>query len=544
MTLSAINIRRESPSQRRHYRLAVPLIVTIEGVEYKTIDWSMGGCLIGDYHGAEGAGDEVKATVGITFQGFDINFEVQSRVVWIDRVRARMALEFFHLEENKRELLQFFSRCLVAGEMQSIEGAIRHLDIPVTPVSDRPDQPATGKVIEMRKLRSRMTAGFYLVLGLVLSVYIGRTIYANVFTYRIDSAVLNGPDRMVESPVTGVLENWYVQEGGSVESKQPLAFIRDDEIIERIELARFAIKDASADLSEKQARLASQKRKLESYRKIGLDKVDIATSRVKVLEQQVELARKRRDRFAALESTGVISTNVFDETEEHYVQLQGQLEAAMAEHSISVRAVLETDQGRFFTDHKLEGEVAELQSAVESAAQRLEVEQQKLDLLEQRKPRMVTLSPIDGRVSQVYGMAGQTVSKGQPLALVQGAGARVIEAYISSTELAQVRIGQSARIRVPTNDEVFDAKVTRVELNALIPDELRRTQAGSHLSELLRTARVVLEFDEPSSVEDFPSRLPASVELQRMTGGLVGTMMSGVAAFFTGASANADHPAQ
>lgn len=269
-----------------------------------------------------------------------------------------------------------------------------------------------------------------------------------------------------------------------------------------------------------------------------MNKMDIASAHVHALEQQVELAEKRLNRYTALASTGVMSANVADDAQERYVDLQGRLEAATAEHSIAERAVLETEQGRFFTDHKFEGEVPELDSAAKSAAQRLQVEQEKLDLLEQRKSRMVLLSPIEGRISQVYGLPGQTLSKGQPLALVQGAGARVIEAYVSAAELGQIRVGQSARIRVPTNDNVFNAKVTRIELNALIPDELRRTPVGSYLSDPLRTAKVVLEFEEPASVENLPSRLPASVELQRRTGGLVGTMMSGVAAFFSGANAN------
>lgn len=266
MTAPAINIRRESPSQRRFYRLAVPLIVTINEVEYKTIDWSIGGCLLADFHSTAVTGHEFNATIAVTFQGFDINFETMVRVVWFDALRSRLALEFSHLEEKKRELLQFFSRCLIAGEMQNIEGAIRHLDIPVTLVSDKPDQPISSKVIEARKLRSRMTAGLYLFLGLVLSVYIGQTIYSNLFTYHIDSAVLNGSDQLVESPVTGVLERWFVQEGSTVENKQPLAYVRDDEMIERIELARFAVRDASADLSEKQARLEAQKRKSASWK--------------------------------------------------------------------------------------------------------------------------------------------------------------------------------------------------------------------------------------------------------------------------------------
>ncbi len=516
MTATA-QIHHEPPSQRRHYRLAVPVQIVIDGETYQTENWSIGGFLIMNFRGISNAGQIHHGHVQILFGDFRIGFETDFRVVRFNPQSRALAAEFTHLHERHRELLKYFSERLIGGEMTAVDETIKRIDIPVTPVSDLPDTAVDqGGPPRRRILRTLSFSMVYLFIGALLTYYIGETLYRNIFKVRVDMAAIVTPERTVTAPIDGVVDEIYYQEGDEVGKKQPLLHLRNHQVLESIELAKIKIQEAQAALEANREKLEAQRRKLESYKRIGMDKLKIADAKVAVLREKLQLAEKRLARLEKLKASGTVSAERYDRTVSEVVGLKADLNIAISELRISQQAVDETDTGRFYTNHRLEGEVAELTSAVREAEQRVALEQDRLRVLQGRLQRLVVLSPVAGRITTIYPKRHQPLEKGDPILVIEQDGTRSVEAFTTAKDLEHLYIGQAAQVIVNGEQRFYDATVTRIERNLL--QEIQPNPATLINDEVYKPVRIVLSFDQArdeASLAELPADLPVIVEFDK-----------------------------
>jgi RND family efflux transporter MFP subunit len=82
------------------------------------------------------------------------------------------------------------------------------------------------------------------------------------------------------------------------------------------------------------------------------------------------------------------------------------------------------------------------------------------------------ISPIDGFISGAPARAGQVVSSGSPVAKIIGLHGVYFEAMVPETEIAKVKVGQTARIQVDAyKDRTYDGAVIAIRPQA---DDLGR----------------------------------------------------------------------
>lgn len=136
-----MKIVRERPSEKRYHQVTAPLVVTLPWGERQTsTQWSLGGLFLKGVSGElPQAGDTLSLTLELPFQGFDISFEVSATVTKVEPDVGALGVEFVELTERAHDLLVHFIDDLVRGKMATVEDTICRIDVPVTPISTKPD---------------------------------------------------------------------------------------------------------------------------------------------------------------------------------------------------------------------------------------------------------------------------------------------------------------------------------------------------------------------------------------------------------------------
>ncbi|NOX43441.1 MAG: HlyD family efflux transporter periplasmic adaptor subunit [Gammaproteobacteria bacterium] len=504
------NIVREAASQRRHYRLSAPLRVSLDGQEYTIHNWSIGGIAIHDYDGTAALFDELDAQVSVAFGDYKINFNTRIRVSRYDADKREIAAAFFSLNEKHQELLKYFSDSLIQGEMASINDTIKRIDIPVTPVSEKPDLlPNHSISLRRRSVKTLAISGAYLLLGIFLTYYTISTVYTNIFKLRVDTATITGPNIVLKAPASGVIDKIYVNIGDPVSSNDPLFYIRNEDTLEEIEMAKIEIRNTQIDLKEKKQHLESQQKELRSYRKFGIHKLQIAEARTTELQEMLHLAQKRQKRIARLHDDGSVSEEDLEKVTEQLLGLRAELEVATAEQKIADWAIKETYNGYYYTDEILIGKVDELQTAIMAAQERVALKEERLNILESRQERLFVNAPVDGKILSHDLNIHQIIEKGEPLLLIeQHDGKRGVEAFISAQEMENVTVNQPATVIINRKVSPLNARVTSIERTRSVDDDM------------LGFVRVMLTFSKnvaQETIAALPSGFPVTVVFSKGT---------------------------
>lgn len=93
---------------RRDKRLPLPIFtVLVDGQEADTVNWSLGGLLIGNYDGHLLVEMPVKLSIKIKDENAEFSMQIHGTVVRNDRDKKLLALKF---DELSPEIYDFFER--------------------------------------------------------------------------------------------------------------------------------------------------------------------------------------------------------------------------------------------------------------------------------------------------------------------------------------------------------------------------------------------------------------------------------------------------
>jgi len=205
-----MKITREKASQRLHHRVKTPLDVKLDGYSYSASDWSMGGFRLSNWDRFEEGfkpTDTFPCYFKLPFQGFDIAFDIQVELVRADETRKTVSFKFIDLTERQIELLNHFVEQLIRGAMVPIGDTILRIDSPVTPVSTKPD-PSPLEELPTSRWPTKLIgmSVFYLLVGVMLFGYLGITMYENILSLKVDTAVTASPVEPLVSLVDGRIQ--------------------------------------------------------------------------------------------------------------------------------------------------------------------------------------------------------------------------------------------------------------------------------------------------------------------------------------------------
>jgi multidrug resistance efflux pump len=491
--MGSVTVRYDRASARRHQRVSAPARVEIDGRQYPTRDWSVGGFCVVDFDGDPRTGEPRPIRFYVNFQGFEIGFEAQARVCAHDASKRSISAEFVGLGQRETELLRHFVMGVSTGEMTSVSETLVHMDSPVS-VAHWGRPPLAGAdplAQEPLKKKSRLTAALYFAVGPVVAGYVLLTGYQTLFRMDIENAVVVRPTETVVAQGIGYVESMQVKEGDHVVAGQPLFTLMDNDQGRDLEDRKHDLDVARVELQSARTANQSAKEQLRIYQGIARHKQQVAAERVKALEVESQTAEKNLVRVESIVSKGLDSQSELDNAKALYAREKGELDQARPELEVANDAVRAADRGSFYDGYRLidEGPAAELRE--QEATARVKLAEEQVASFHEGTGRTTYRAPFTGRVVRATKSPGSTVDRGETLALLE----RVddpprVFALLTQDQVTRIRLGQSGTVRVPMVQQRFHAVVIRTDKAGAIP--------GGVLTDLLANASKTPRPTDPS----------------------------------------------
>jgi HlyD family secretion protein len=166
------------------------------------------------------------------------------------------------------------------------------------------------------------------------------------------------------------------------------------------------------------AQLALERAQLAAQRAANSARANEVTSQIQVYETQREIAARAYDRTRRLHEQQAATVQQLDQTERDYRVLNQEIDVTRARYQTVQRDI------------------------ASSSARVAQIDDRLL------KSRIA--NPRSGTVLTIYAEAGEFVQQGQPLYKIANLDSMELRAYVTESQLAQVRIGQAVEITIDT----------------------------------------------------------------------------------------------
>lgn len=497
----SIPVKHVVPSQRRHYRVTVPITIAIDGREYATLDWSISGFRI---HTAQAfdPGSQRHAYVKIPFHGFDVGFMTRIRVLRYDRLAQDMAAEFLEIDERGEKTLSAFIQGIISGEMEEVDGVIRRLDLPVTPATLMPPDHQHYVSEELLEQKRQRGLRIYKAAGKVLAAVLLVVLYTNIFEMRVDSALVTGRNDVLLSPASGDIV-YMAPEQTPVHTGQTLVTLTDQGLEDSIAAAQAKLREASVEAKRLNAMSALEKKRLDAAHRIASEEWSAASDSVEALKKNLAVKRDTLERYRGLFQEGYASKVMVDKAEGDYLDVERQLHEARQEASRRRETYHTIQTGFQVNDSMVESGVQDSETLTEAAQERLDNAKQELDAMRGRKARLTLAAPADGQLVRVFTPQASSAKYGDPIAVFERSGTRVVQAFLTQKEALHVAKGQQASVYFPGRWWSVPATVTDVDYYSLTLNQTRGSlQWQNGDSDQFKTVVVTLEPADGQAAKD------------------------------------------
>jgi len=401
-----MKIVRERPSEKRYHQVTAPLVVTLPWGERQTsTQWSLGGLFLKGVSGElPQAGDTLSLTLELPFQGFDISFEVSATVTKVEPDVGALGVEFVELTERAHDLLVHFIDDLVRGKMATVEDTICRIDVPVTPISTKPD-PEPGDSDKRRwPIKTIIASTFYIVFGIGVFAYLGILVYSLTMRLEVKSAVVSTPVASIKMPVDGKLIPVRLENGLTVRRGDIIAQIENTTLIADVDEKRIALQESRDLLARAEEKFRIQTSRMKLYKVVKKTDRQIAVAEVETAKEALAAADNAFERASKLRAKGLVNEEKFDYAKKSQAEAEARLRKA--EYQLERASTLDAVSDRVFFNNKefvadldmLALDVDEASAKVNAAFASLEQAERAVKQLVIEAPLTVGLSPYCSRV--------------------------------------------------------------------------------------------------------------------------------------------------
>ena len=523
-----MQVIRERPCQRLHHRLEAPLYIEVDGVSQRATDWSLGGFRIDDFEGPlPQKGEMLDVVCALPFQGFNISFQAEGRVIRTAAEARSFAATFTHLGDRERQLMSHFVEELVRGGMVSARETIHRIDAPVTPVPTDPAlNPADAMPMRRWPVKTIAMTALHLVLGLGVIGY-SAVLFRNHFSLlEVNAAVVAAPLEAVTAEENGRVAALLVPAGARVTAGEPLMLLQDSKLDRQIAIAETRIERAKAVVASLTAKLEEEKDRLRDYDFANTTDIRQLALEIRALEARLDAARSRKERTEALYVDGWTKKPELEQALSAFAAAEAELGAARLRYRELETLANRSGSKRYYDGKRFYGDSAKLEAERHLARTEVKLAEQELAALVRQRDRLAVRAPFDGRLIEIPVSPGKTVGAGDTVALLELSAEQSIEAYLNQREVLEVGLGDRATVHLPATGERFNASVARIDRTSGSVDARSRRYRWQSPDD--RTALVALRVDDPHalhSVEGHPSGLPAVVVFPRRS---ANTLLAGI----------------
>ena len=507
-----MKVVRERPCQRRFHRVTAPMKVTLpDGTNVMATNWSLGGLRLDGLKGALAGKSEVLALVlNLPFQGFDISFDVQAKVVRASEETGTLGLEFEELSERAHDLMNHFINDLVRGSMASVEDTICRIDVPVTPISTKPDpNPSEDAPVSRMPIKTILMSVIYSVLGLATFGYLSILIYSNTMRMEVRSAVISAPLATLKMPVDGIIRPVRFEMGAVVKEGQEIARIENANFQNDLEDKKIELAAAIRDQRRAQEKYKIEQSRMKLYQVISRTDRQIAKARVVSAGEALEAADSAYERLALLLKKKLVTASKFELAVKERAQAETRLKDAQFE--LERTTAMDSVSGRKHFNHKefvadldmFALEIEEANSAVKTAHMQLEK-------LENQRSSMSIVAPYDGKIVSIQQAGHTNVLRNEPLLTIEQSTVPTVTAFLDQDQVLKVGLNDKAKVYLPSLGRHIEATVVLVDRNSTFINSDRSHYSWKDGKE--KSAAVSLRLDlDALNRDDISAGLPAVV---------------------------------
>ena len=463
-----MKVVRERPCQRRHHRVTAPMKVQLADKQtLMATNWSLGGLRV---DGVEGelpdVGAEIELVLTLPFQGFDISFDVKASVVRIDDDKSMFACQFKELSERANDLMNHFIDDLVRGSMASVDDTICRIDVPVTPISTKPDPglPDSGGLHRF-PIKTIFMSTLYTIGGLFAFGYLGILLYSNVMRMEVRSAVISAPLATLKMPVDGILRPVRFEMGATVRRGQEIARIENVNFLSDLEDKRIALETALRAQKRAQEKYRIESSRMKLYQVISRTDRQIAKARVVSAREALDAADSSFERLAILLKKKLVTEGKYN----FAVKERAQAEARLKEAEYSLERTVAMDsvsQRRHFNHKEFVADLDMFALEIEEANSVVKTASMQLEKLEKLRTAMTITAPYDGRIVSIQQAANTTILRNEPLLTIEQSVEPTVTAFLSQDQVLKVGINDEAKVFLPSLGQHIKARVVMVDRNS------------------------------------------------------------------------------
>lgn len=463
-----MQIVREKPCQRRHHRVTAPMMVTLpSGEQLRATNWSLGGLRLDAISTAlPKIGETMKLDIELPFQGFGISFEVEIKIARVVKETNTIGAAFVELSERATDLMNHFINDLVRGQMATIEDTICRIDVPVTPISTKPDvNPSQEVPIKRWPLKTIIMSIFYIVLGITVFSYLAILLYAGTMKMEISSAVISAPVTTLTMPADGLIMPVKMQENGTVKQGDILARVKSA-VLER----ELTIKKRDYERKSRQKKRLSHRWQIETdrlkiYQSISLTKVKIAKAKVESSKAALSAADANLIRVFNLVEQGLAKNEELEITKNEQRQLESRVKEE--QYLLEQAIMLNTVSGRkFYNQEEFVSDLDMLALELDEANSELQLIHTELQDLILLRDEMVVKAPFDGKIIAVKHYGAGLLTKNTALITLEKRQAPSVTAFLTQEEIVSVGLKDAVNIYLPSQDKTYTGFVTKIDRNS------------------------------------------------------------------------------
>ena len=481
---------------------------------------ALAGLKIAEWKGQEVAvGSDLSLELHIPFQGFEIAFAIKARVVRVEAVDI-FAAEFTELPERGEELMRHFIDDLIRGKMASVEDTICRIDVPVTPISTKPDvNPADEVPIKRWPIKTIIMTGIYIVFGLFVFIYAGLLLHSNLMRLEVETAVVSAPLLTVTMPVAGALQPVTFEKGQRVSKGDLIARISNPVLDTRIEEARLKVTQATDALLRMEQKAHVEAERMKLYQLVSETDFNIASARIEAHREALKAADAHFIRMQQLAEKGHVPQARLEEARQRQVQAASHLKEAELSHQQAT--AMRTAATRRHYNHKVfvvDLDMVELElSAARSA---LNAANARLDTLIRRKNNQLITAPTDGQIVALFAAPDIMIERNAPLFTIEASNELSVTAFLDQDEVVKIGLAKPASIFLPALGSFVEGRITSIDRNAAALDP--KANHYQWLDGDERNAAVSIDLIvPPGELDSIRAGLPAIVTFERAQSGIV-----------------------
>jgi multidrug resistance efflux pump len=506
-----MKIVRERPSEKRYHQVSAPLVVTLPSGERRTsTQWSLGGLLLSGFVGTPPReGDLIELTLELPFQGFDISFAVSARVTKSDPNTGELGVEFIELSERAHDLLVHFIDDLVRGKMATVDDTICRIDVPITPISTKPDPEPSDTGARRWPIKTILASAFYILFGIIVFGYLGILIFSVTMRLEVQSAVVSAPVSSLKMPVDGKIVPVRLESGLKVRRGEVIARIQNAKLEADLHEKRVALEEARDFLARADEKFRIQTSRMKLYKVVKKTDRQIALAEVETAKEALSAADNAFERASKLRAKGLVNADKFDQAKKTQAEAEARLKKAGYE--LERASTLDAVSDRvFFNNKEFVADLDMLALDVDEASARVTAAYAGLDQAEKAIKRLVIEAPFDGRIKSVLQPGNLNLVRNDTVLTIEKTGSPTVLAYLTQDEVLSVGLNDRAKVFIPGLGRHVLATVTKVDRTSGFVDPQASRYEWNDRTE--RTALVSLRLDPVDQTRDeISAGLPAVV---------------------------------